>query len=523
MGGRISTQARRELIPAVGDRYRAATRAEKRVILDEFVAVTGYHRKHAVRLFAETKGSGGGRHGTRRRLYDEAVQEALVVLWEASDRICGKRLKPLLPVLVSSLERHGHLQLDLAVRDKIITASAATIDRLLAGTRSATRGGRPFRRATAPAIRRQVPVRTFADWKEPKPGFMEADLVAHCGDSAAGSFVHTLTLTDIASGWTECAALVIRERTLIVEALARLSTTMPFPLRGIDTDNGSEFVNDAVLAYCDSHGIEFTRSRPYHKNDQAWIEQKNGAVVRRLVGYGRLEGIVAAQALARLYTVSRLFVNFFQPSFKLAEKKREGSRITKRHHAPETPSARLLNSPEVSEAMKERLAEVQAGLDPLQLLDEIRAAQQHLADLAAGQHVKTLPRVNPDLGRFLSGLATAWRNGEVRPTHRSKSMPRPERYWRTREDPFENVWPQVLAWLEADPDRTGKEIFERLRSQRPGAFSDGQLRTLQRRLKDWRSEAARRLVFGEHHLALCTAEVGRAGNIPREASGNIQS
>ena len=525
MEGRISTQARRELVQAVGSRYRAATRTEKRAILDEFVAVTGYHRKHAIRLFVdestqEDRGSLPRR--ARRRLYGEAVQEALVVLWEASDRVCGKRLKPLLPILISSLERHGHLQLDPLVREMVVAASAATIDRLLAATRNATRGGKPYRRAAAPGVRRQVPVRTFADWKDPQPGFMEADLVAHCGGSAAGSFVHTLTLTDVASGWTECTALIVREGTLVVEALERLRTSMPFPLRGFDTDNGSEFVNDAVLAYCEAHGIEFTRSRPYRKNDQAWVEQKNGSVVRRLVGYGRLEGIVPAQTLGRLYSASRLFVNFFQPSFKLAEKKREGSRITKRHHPPETPCARLLASPALSEAMKERLAAVQAALDPLQLLDEIRAAQEHLAQLAAGERVEMARQVSPDLGRFLSGLATAWQQGEVRPTHRPKPRPMTTRYWRTRKDPFEAVWPQVLGWLEAEPERTGIEVFDRLRSEHPGTFTDGQLRTLQRRLKSWRSETARRLVFGSYDLAISAVQLrSPLGNIPGEASGNI--
>jgi hypothetical protein len=524
MEGRISTQTRRELVKAVGSRYRAATRTEKRVILDEFVAVTGYHRKHAIRLLVDGTPQEGGfaPRRTQRRLYDKAVQEALVVLWEASDRVCGKRLKPLLPLLISSLERHGHLQLDPLVRGMVVAASAATIDRLLAETRSATRGGKPFRRAAAPGIRRQVPVRTFADWKEPQPGFMEADLVAHCGGSAAGSFVHTLTLTDVASGWTECSALIVRDGTLVVEALERLRMSMPFPLRGFDTDNGSEFVNDAVLAYCEAHGIEFTRSRPYRKNDQAWVEQKNGSVVRRLIGYGRLEGIVSAQALAGLYSASRLFVNFFQPSFKLAEKRREGSRITKRHHPPETPCARLLASPALSEAIKERLAAVQAALDPLQLLDEIRAAQEHLAQLVAGERVEMARQVNPDLGKFLSGLATAWREGEVRPTHRPKPRPKTVRYWRTRKDPFRDVWSQVLAWLETEPERSGTEVFDRLRSEHPGAFTDGQLRTLQRKLKSWRSETARRLVFGSYDLAISPVE-GRSspGNIPGEASGNI--
>ncbi|MGH7899017.1 MAG: integrase catalytic domain-containing protein, partial [Candidatus Binatia bacterium] len=370
----ISDGAKRELIQAVSERYRAASKAEKRHILDEFVALTAYHRKHAIRVLGGSSSSVGGPKRPRSRVYDEAVREALIVFWEASDRICGKRLKPLLPVLLEALERHGHLRLDAQVRARVLEVSAATIDRLLAGPRVTARGRRSRARAK-PAIRRSVPVRTFADWKDPVPGYVEADLVAHCGESVAGSFSYTLVLTDIASAWTECVALLVREGTLIVDAIDRMRTAMPFVLRGIDTDNGSEFVNEALLAYCTQQDIELTRSRPYRKNDQAWVEQKNGSVVRRLAGYGRLEGIRAVEALGRLYTSSRLFVNFFQPSFKLAEKTRFGARVSKRYHAPETPCARLLASPDISEPTKERLRAVLLSLDPLRLLDEIRTVQ----------------------------------------------------------------------------------------------------------------------------------------------------
>ena len=326
----ISATARRELVQALAERYRGATVHQKHQILDEFVAVTGYHRKHAIRLLNRRRVWGGPATGRRRRVYDEAVRQALVVLWEASDRVCGKRLKALLPVLLSALERHGHLRLDAEVRERLLCVSASTIDRVLAEPRSGN-GRRRTRRTSGPRIRGSVPVRTFADWKDPAPGFVEADLVAHSGDTMAGSMAHTLTLTDIASGWTECIALLVRESSLVVDALDRLRVGLPFLLRGIDTDNGSEFVNDALLAFCTKHDIVFTRSRPYHKNDQAWVEQKNGAVVRRLVGYGRLEGLAAGEALTRLYSASRLFVNFFQPSFKLAEKTRVGARVHKRY------------------------------------------------------------------------------------------------------------------------------------------------------------------------------------------------
>jgi hypothetical protein len=187
---------------------------------------------------------------------------------------------------------------------------------------------------------------------------MEMDLVAHCGDVNRGSYVNSLVLTDIASGWTECAPLVVRESTLLVEALDRIRVGLPFTLQALDSDNGGEFLNETMIEYCLRNGIELTRSRPYRKNDQAWIEQKNGSVVRKLLGYRRFEGIAAAQALARLYGASRLFVNFFQPSFKLAEKHRQGAQVTKRYHPPETPCQRLLNAETVSEPIKCKLREI---------------------------------------------------------------------------------------------------------------------------------------------------------------------
>jgi hypothetical protein len=493
MAQTINTATRQDLLQAIRQRYHDGLKEEKHRILDEFVAITGYHRKHVIRLLMHARPVAIAVSGhPRLPVYDAAVREALIVLWEASDRIYGKRLKPLLPMLVSALERHGHLTLESTVRARLLAASAATLDRLLRPTRASVSGQRAHRRAV-PAVQRNVPVRTFAEWDEPLPGDMEADLVSHGGESAAGSFVHTLTLTDVASGWTECVALVVRDGALVTAALEQLRTTMPFPLRGFDTDNGGEFMNETVAAYCLAHGIPCTRSRPYHKNDQAWVEQKNGSVVRRLVGYRRLEGLAAAAALSRLYAASRLFVNFFQPSFKLASKTRLGAKVRKTYHAPETPYAKLLASAAVADEMKDRLRAVADRLDPLRLLEEIRAVQHHLAALAAGQATHLAPRHEGSLDGFLAGLATAWQHGEVRATHRR--APRPTRDWRTRKDPFASAWPCVRAWLEAEPDRIGKELFARLQSELPGVFPDNQMRTFQRRVREWRQAAARQLVF----------------------------
>ncbi len=435
------------------------------------------------------------------------MRQALTTLWEASDRLCGKRLRPLLPALVDALERHGHLMLDDSLRKRLLAASPATIDRLLHAARATTSAERRAR--GKPALRRSVPVRTFADWNDPPPGNMEIDLVAHCGGTVAGSFVHTLVLTDIATGWTECLPLVVREATLVVDGIERVRSRLPFQLLGLDSDNGSEFINESMVHYCTSRGIEFTRSRPYRKNDQAWVEQKNGAVVRRLVGYHRLQGIAGAEALSRLYAASRLFVNFFQPSFKLASKTRIGARVRKHYHAPQTPCARLLACDSVSEHAKHRLQEIAQQLDPLRLLDEIRAMQHHVVALAAGEKLHLPPRRDDELAGFLASLTTAWRAGETRPTHAPKQ--RPERYWRTRKDPFESVWGMICEWLEVEPEQTALQLLERLQHAAPGDYPDALLRTLQRRLKEWRTAAARRLVFGPAGTTDCTREPREAG------------
>jgi len=496
MNASMTAPARRELVEALRQRYAAATREEKVSILSEFTSVSGLHRKSAIRVLnAEAEPEPPLKRAGRPRLYDQAVQQALVTLWEASDRVCGKRLKALLPVLLAALEKHGHMAVDPTVKTSLLALSAATMDRLLAPTRAVACGRR--KRRTPSRLRRKMPLRTFAEWGGARLGEMEMDLVAHCGTMNAGSYVSSLVMTDVVSGWTECAPVVVRSRELIVDTVERLRQALPFPLLSLDTDNGAEFVNEVLVEYCAKHGMGLTRARPYLKNDPAWIEQKNGSVVRRMVGYARLEGITAGQALGRLYASSRLFVNFFQPSFKLAAKHREGSRIIKRYLAPATPAARLMAAEGITSEIKTRLKDLAESLDPLRLLDEIRTMQHHLAALAKGERMHTPAVRDADLTEFLAGLALAWKAGEVRPTHAPK--PRPVRTWRTHKDAFEEVWPEMTGWLEAEPDQTGVELLVRLQHAYPGRFPDGQLRTVQRRLADWRLAASYRLVFRDLH------------------------
>jgi hypothetical protein len=544
MGTKMTFAARAELTNVVRRRYLAAAGAEKRRIFNEFIAVSGYHSKSAIRVLNAEPVVKRRQTRARPSLYDEAARAALIVMWEASDRICGKRLRALLPVLLPALERNGHLHLREPLRQKILAMSASTIDRLLRLPRSATRSKK--RRRAVPELRRRVPVRTFADWNEPVPGSMEMDCVAHCGDFNGGSYVTSLVLTDIASGWTEAAPLVVRESGLLVETLDRIRHGLPFALRALDVDNGSEFINESLIQYCLSHGIELTRSRPYRKNDQAWIEQKNGAVVRKLLGYRRFQGIAAAQAITRLYGASRLFVNFFQPSFKLAEKHRQGAHVSKRYHPPQTPCERLLQAESLPEAAKVKLREVASALDPLKLLEEIRAVQAHLVTLADGDRLPSSIPEPPDLSSFVASLSSAWRAGEVRPTFSVEAKPRylrglqavvhpgraqapknaavlapvaqpraqtppaipaekmPERPRLVYAEPgkpvyhaLTMVWPLVCRRLEGFPNITSVQLFEELCIQFPGRFHPKHVDRLAKRVKQWRQDArARGVVIG---------------------------
>jgi hypothetical protein len=487
----LSMATRRELKDAIRERYQAATRRwERRQIVSEFVQVTGYHRKHALRVLNRPPAPQSPR--PRGRLYNEAARQALTVLWEVGDRVCSKRLKALIPVLIDAMERHGHLKLDAVVRTRLLGVSAATIDRLLGPEREAA--GRAGRRrwGAGSAIRQSVPVRTFADWGDPPPGYCECDMVEHCGGTKeGGNFVHTLTLTDIHSGWTECAALAIREQSLVVEGISAITQHLPFALRGLDTDNDSAFMNETLQGYCDQYRIEWTRSRAYHKNDQAWVEQKNGAVVRRLAGYGRLSGLAAAGALQRLYESARLYVNFFQPSFKLASKQRDGAQVHKRYYPPLTPNQRLLASDAVDETVKQRLRERYAALDPVALLKTIRDVQQELLARSNHENRPTVSSIKPE---YFDAFATAWHNDYRAPKGRRKTVTR--HWWRTRTDPFAETWPLVESWLVAEPNITAKELMVRLTIQLSDLYPTGtQLRSLQRRVKAWRAQWARQLVF----------------------------
>ena len=483
--------ARAEVTVAIRERHSASGKVAKGAILDEFVAVTGLHRKHAIRVLS-AKGVERRLRGRPRTRYGRAVTEALVVLWESSDRVCSKRLKSMIPVLLPALERHGQLVPDDDLRAALLSVSPATIDRLLSEIRIAAAQGRRRRAGFSSAVRRSVPVRTFADWGDPPSGFVEVDFVAHSGVSTAGAFVQTLVLTDIATGWTECVPVVMRAGALVLEALQAARELFPFPLKGVDFDDDGAFMNEPVVTWCRAQGLEVTRSRAYRKNDQAWVEQKNGAIVRRLVGYGRLEGPASAAALARLYAAARLHVNLFQPSFKLREKTRVGARVTKRWHAPATPADRAQATGLLDADSAAHIADLRARADPVVALVAIRSVQAELGrrvDRRGTGPVEMRAPVVLDVAAVLDRTA---QEGEQRPIHRRpyrRVKPIPKRP--SMLDPHRGT---IETWLDAEPAITAVDVLARLRACHPDRFAETHLRTIQRMVKTWREEQAKRVI-----------------------------
>ena len=423
---------RRVLVKACAGQYQRGNKRERSAVLGRFVAASGYCRAYAswllrwhgkrVRVGTRVVVVGDATTRVRRRrerVYGAEVVTVVTRLWKLVDCPSGKRLVAALPGMVEALERHGELTLPPEVRRQVLTISAATIDRVLASERKQLALRSRSRTKPGTLLKHAIPVRTFADWDEQQPGFVEIDLVAHDGGAARGEYVQTLDLTDVATGWTELAAVPTRAQVWVFEAVQRLRARLPFPLLGIDSDNGGEFINKHLMAYCANEMITFTRGRPYRKNDSCFVEQKNWSVVRRFVGYDRFQGEVARRALDQLYGELRLLINFFLPSMKLVEKTRHGSRVTKRYDRPQTPYARVLASPTVDDHLKDQLRALYATLNPAALSRSIRRLQRRVASLRAvappSRAVESVPILLPPPSRRIPTDSTA----PTTPTQRS--------------------------------------------------------------------------------------------------------
>jgi len=400
---RLTMHQRKAVTQQLASRYRHARKKDQGRILDEFTVLTGYCRPYAAWVLRNcgrkrTLTIKGVRsvyvigHLTNRketprpRIYDRRVLVPLTLLWKLSGGLCGKRLAPFIRTCVPILERFEEISLDAETRGKLLAISPATIDRMLAVERkkSQLKG----RATTKPGtlLKHQIPIRTFADWNERIPGFVEIDLVAHDGGFPGSDVIHTLDLTDVSSGWTETRALRTKAQRWVLEALHDIIHIIPFPLKGIDSDNGGEFINTELVRFCQKHSLSFTRSRPYRKNDNCFVEQKNYSIVRSAVGYYRYDSEQELELLTTLYSSLRLFTNFFQPVMKLQHKTRSASKVKKTYDAPQTPYVRLLFHSAVSPEAKARLQRIYRTLNPAHLRRTIALLQEKLVILAQTKH-----------------------------------------------------------------------------------------------------------------------------------------
>jgi hypothetical protein len=399
----LNMATRRAVAKEIAPRYQRSRKKEKGKMLDEFVGLTGYCRAYASWLLSNCgrrvvmRGKGGERglfvaeirkiNRRRGRIYDEEVLKLLKRIWYIMDFPCGKRLAPCLKWLVPKLEHHGELEVSQEVRGKLVRISASTIDRLL---RPERRGMELKPRAkTKPGtlLKHQIPIRTFSQWDERRPGFVEIDLVSHDGGDTRGDFIQSLDVTDVASCWTETEAVRNRAQVWVFEALERISKRLPFDLFGIDSDNDSAFINAHLLRYCQANNITFTRTRAYRKNDNCYVEQKNWTVVRKAVGYLRYDTEEELTTLNELYQWLRLYTNFFQPGMKLIEKIRVGSKVKKRYDEPKTPYQRVLESQLVRAEDREKLTGEYDTLNPVELKRNITKLQNRLFELQSMKRV----------------------------------------------------------------------------------------------------------------------------------------
>lgn len=363
----MSPKSKQELLEVLRPRYLKANKVEKQKMLDEFAAATGYHRKYAIRVL---KNQVQNHHNKKSKgykaIYRGEVVSVLEQIWDIYGRICSKRLQPYLVEGIKVLERCQEINLSQDTKELLLKISSASIDRCLHPIRFKSPHGLG---TTKPGslLKKLIAVRTFTEWNEEQPGFMEIDLVAHCGNTTEGQYLNTLTCTDICTGWTDITALPRRSQQAVCDAISILRQRLPFPLLGIDSDNGSEFINDLLYRYCLNEEITFTRSRPYKKNDQAHVEQKNWSVVRHTVGYDRWETDQELLLLESIYEDLRLYINFFQPSLKLIAKERVGNKTIKRYDTAKTPYQRVIDRADISLEAKARLTYAYVKLNPAEL------------------------------------------------------------------------------------------------------------------------------------------------------------
>lgn len=361
-----------QLINSYRKRYRKASKKEKSRIISQIVDATGYCRNHVARALSSDNHVPKKVSRTRKSKY-APIAKTLHKMWTIANFICGKRLAPFMPFLIVSLKQHGEITLTEHEESLLLAISPATIDRLLAPARKAI--GIKGRSTTKPGtlLKHQITVKTFAEWDDARPGFLQVDLVAHCGMTTGGEYINTLNMVDVATGWSVATAFMGRSDRFCAAAIDEVAPSLPFPVLGIDSDNGSEFINNHMKRYCTKHSITFTRGRANKKNDSCFIEQKNWDIVRKMIGYGRFDSYEQLAGLKRIYELLGFYQNFFQPSRKLLSKTRVGARVIKKYDDAQTPAQRLLAREDTPGHVKLLLRQTFKELNPAQLMRDIQA------------------------------------------------------------------------------------------------------------------------------------------------------
>jgi hypothetical protein len=379
----MSNSAKKEYLGQIRKRYFTATKNEKSLILDEFCTVCGYNRKYAIRLISKKDQRFNKRKGRPKKYYNPAIVSFLKDIWVVTNLACSKRLKAAIPLWLPFYVFHYENSLSEKQRELLLEISPRTIDRLLKRLKSKYKKFGLSTTKPGSLLKKQVPIK-LNQWDESIPGFIEADTVAHCGSSVAGQFVYTLNVVDIASGWTEQRALWGKGKTGVFEALKNISEHLPFKVLGFDCDNGGELLNYMLLEYFTGrkNPVQYTRSREYKKNDNAHIEEKNWTHIRQFIGYQRFDKIQTVSMLNDLYlTEWRFYLNFFIPSFKLIEKRRNGAKIIKIFDPPLTPYQRLINSEFIKPAVKKQLTQTFRSLDPFSLEKKLKGKIKNILKL----------------------------------------------------------------------------------------------------------------------------------------------